>query len=74
MRYIEGSFKQPIPARTAIPDVAYYETDAFFPANGSYHCFHTCNCWAANGLEDAGVKVPWFSPLPSTVLWYLGEQ
>lgn len=71
VEYVLSSLRESAPARSPIPGAAYYDTDAFYVANGSYHCFNTCNCWAADGLEKAGVTVPWFSPLPSTVLWYL---
>lgn len=55
----------------AIPDSSYGMTDAFYIAQGRYHCFNTCNCWTGNALETAGVKVGWFTPLPRTVFLYL---
>ncbi len=54
----------------AINDVHYNHRDAFFEASGTYHCFNTCNSWAGRRLKAAGVKTPWFSPLPKTVYWY----
>ena len=53
-----------------IPDRAYSKTDAFFEARGRYHLLNTCNSWVGRGLKNAGVKVPWFSPLPRTPMLY----
>lgn len=55
-------------------DFAYHTTDAFYVGAGSYHAFNTCNCWAANAIKTAGVRVPWFSPLPKTILKYLPNK
>ena len=55
--------------RTKI-DFSYLSTDAFYEANGSYHAFNTCNCWAANALQSAGVCVPRYSPFPWSVQMY----
>jgi uncharacterized protein (TIGR02117 family) len=49
----------------------YNWSDGFFEGTGNYHAYNTCNCWVANALETAGVRVPWFSPLPRTVFSYL---
>lgn len=55
------------------PSYAYGRTDAFYEAKGSYHLFNTCNCWVAGTLKAGGVRTPWFSPLPRTVLLYLPD-
>ena len=70
---ILDSLKQPTDdsglQRTKI-DFSYLSTDAFYEANGSYHAFNTCNCWAADALQSAGVCVPRYSPFPWSVQMY----
>ncbi|QDT12982.1 TIGR02117 family protein [Planctomycetes bacterium K23_9] len=51
----------------------YGQLDAFFDARGTYHCLNTCNSWVGRKLQAAGVKTPWFSPLPKTVNWYFPQ-
>lgn len=69
--FIRDSFSKTDSKITAIDGESYGNTDAFFEGAGSYHAFNTCNCWAANALQSAGVTVPWFAPMPRTILWYL---
>ncbi len=57
-----------------IPHVAYGPNDAFFEAEGSYHCFNTCNCWTGRALQAGGIRTGWYTPLPGTVLLYLPER
>lgn len=72
--YIENSFKlDEKDGFVPITDAAYGRNDAFYEAHGSYHLFHTCNCWAGEGLQAAGVRTGWFTPLPKTMFWYLPE-
>ena len=52
---------------------SYGETDAFYRGKGYYHCFRTCNCWVGEGLQQAGIKTGWFTPLPKTVFFYFPE-
>lgn len=54
-----------------IADACYGNRDAFYQSRGVYHCFNTCNCWVGNGLQTAGVRTGWFTPMPRTVYWYL---
>ncbi len=54
-----------------IDGFAYWQTDAFFAALGTYHLLNTCNSWVGRGLDTADVRVPWLSPLPKTPLLYL---
>jgi len=56
-----------------IHGVGYGPTDAFFNANGNYHLFNTCNSWVGRGLKIAGVRAPWFTPLPKTPMLYLED-
>ena len=46
----------------------------FYKANGAYHALNTCNCWVGNGLEYAGVRTAWFTPMPKTVFMYLPDS
>ena len=52
---------------------SYGNFDAFYEANGSYHAFRTCNCWVGEALQEAGVRVGWFTPLPKSVFVYLPD-
>ena len=71
-KFIQTSFLRDAEGRPSlIEGVSYYDTDAFFEAHGTYHCFNTCNCWVGGALKAAGVRVPWFSPMPKTVFMYL---
>ena len=54
-----------------IPGEAYSTNDAFFRAKGKYHFFNTCNSWVGRCLKVAGVRTPWFAPLPKTPMLYL---
>ena len=56
-----------------IPHAAYSENDAFFEAEGRYHCFNTCNCWTGRALQAAGLRTGWFTPLPGTLCLYLPD-
>lgn len=61
-----GDFQQ-------IQGKCYGAFDAFYCGAGSYHCFRTCNCWVGEGLQRAGVKTGWFTPLPKTVFCYFPD-
>ena len=66
VRNADGTLRQ-------ISGFAYSTNDAFFDAIGQYHLFNTCNSWVGRGLKSAGVRVPWFSPMPGTPTLYLGN-
>ena len=72
-QYMDESVQHGADGRGQKIDFSYHRFDAFYRANGTYHALNTCNCWAANALEAAGIRVPAFSPLPGTVLWYLPD-
>lgn len=63
-----------LPPKILIAGKSYGMMDAFFQANGGYHCFNTCNCWVGGAMKTAGIKVPFFSPLPKSVYLYLPEK
>jgi uncharacterized protein (TIGR02117 family) len=48
----------------------YTEYDYFYPAKGHYSALQTCNTWAADGLQRAGLKVPRWAPFPWLVRAY----
>jgi uncharacterized protein (TIGR02117 family) len=54
-----------------IPHSAYGPADAFFEAEGNYHCFNTCNCWTGRALRAAGIRAGWYTPLPGAANLYL---
>jgi uncharacterized protein (TIGR02117 family) len=49
------------------PDGAFAD-NAFFEARGSYHLFRTCNEWTRQGLEQAGIRAPIWSPFDEPIL------
>lgn len=53
-----------------IPGYSYGSNDAFFEAKGRYHLLNTCNSWVGRALKQAGVRVPWLSPMPRTPALY----
>lgn len=74
VEFVLGSFKRQDGHVSRIESYAYGRNDAFYEAVGSYHALNTCNCWVGNGLKRAGIKVPWFSPLPGAVSLYLADE
>ncbi len=72
VRFIRASFVRDAGGdKIPIPGAAYGGHDAFFESHGNYHMFNTCNCWVARGMCRAGIRAPWFAPLPKTVWLYL---
>lgn len=71
VKYIQSSFDRSEDRYQACPGYHYYKTDAFFEAQGRYHMLNTCNSWVGGGLQAAGVRAPWMSPLPGTPTLYL---
>jgi len=58
----------------AIAGEHYDYRDAFFEAHGTYHAFNTCNSWVGQGLQEAGVRVGWLTPLPKSVFAWLPDE
>ncbi len=72
VEFINNSFRhQADGSTTLIPHAAYGPNDAFFEAQGRYHCFNTCNCWTGRAMQATGIRTGWYTPLPGTVLLYL---
>ncbi len=75
VNHIESSFERDSNGqRIQIAGEAYFQTDGFYRAKGRYHFLNTCNSWAGRALKAAGVKVPWFSPMPKTPMLYLDSE
>lgn len=52
---------------TALPTHPFGPTDAFFPAHGRFHLFHTCNAWLGETLRAAGLDFGIWTPTPQSV-------
>ena len=74
IEFISSSFqKDSAGLLQPISDKCYGSADAFYKGAGTYHAFRTCNCWVGDGLETAGIKTGWFTPLPKSVFHYFPE-
>ena len=72
VQFIDDSFvRDSTGAPIQVAGYAYSTNDAFFEAQGRYHLLNTCNSWAGRALNSAGVRVPWFSPMPKTPMLYV---
>ncbi|GGP26622.1 TIGR02117 family protein [Silvimonas amylolytica] len=54
-----------------LPGKGYGGADAFYEATGHYSVIQTCNEWVRQGLDAAGVRVPWWSPFDKALFWQL---
>ncbi len=74
VEYINASFRRSRSGgKMPIEAAAYGTNDAFFDATGTYHCLNTCNSWVGDGMQTAGIRTGWFTPLPKAVFLYLPE-
>ena len=69
IKYINDSFKKDANGHNInIKTHANYSNkDAFYEANGSYSCLHTCNTWANNGLKNCGQKACLWTPFDTGI-------
>lgn len=67
--HIRDSFAHDEPRILA--GLGYTADDNFYPARGSYHVFHTCNCWVNKGLKRSGIYAPLWSPLERGIFYQL---
>ena len=74
IQFIDDSFDRNEQNEVVTIPGAYGNNDAFFEANGHYHALNTCNSWAGDALQSAGVRVPWLTPLPKSVYLYLPDE
>ncbi|MCP3970561.1 MAG: TIGR02117 family protein [Rhodobacteraceae bacterium] len=59
----------------ALPHDGFTRTDAFFPAQGRFNIFRTCNVWIGEVLRAAGVRFGGWTPTPYAIrlsLWWHG--
>lgn len=52
----------------ALPDAGYGGNDAFYPAEGRYHLFYTCNTWTNQRLKKSGLKAVVWTPFAYSVM------
>ncbi|MGH8564960.1 MAG: DUF2459 domain-containing protein [Gammaproteobacteria bacterium] len=64
--YIDGSFARRGPGAVAPLGPGLYGDSRFYPAQGQFHLFNTCNTWAAGALQAAGY--PMSSPIIADAL------
>ncbi len=57
LAYLHGSFARA--GRERVPSTApgLYSFSLFYPAEGKFHLFNTCNTWTAKGLELTGLPI-----------------
>lgn len=59
---LTGALLRAITDPTPIPGAGFTATDAFFPAEGRFHLFRTCNVWLGERLRQAGVPMGIWTP------------
>ncbi len=69
--FVTASFRKNGPQLAKLDQPGYGTNDFFYEGVGRYHLFNTCNAWTGDALRDAGVKVSWWTPLESSVFFYL---
>ena len=72
--YISDSFDQDASGKfIRIDHPGYSDTDCFYEAKGTYSFLNTCNEWTGNALENADVKVGFWTPLDAGVFEQMNE-
>lgn len=49
-------------SETRLNHPGFTGTDAFFPARGQFHLFHTCNVWLGEALRASGIPFGLWTP------------
>lgn len=57
LAYLDGSFAREGRERTRSTAPGLYSFSLFYPAQGKFHLFNTCNTWVARGLNLAGLPI-----------------
>ena len=52
-----------------VSDLHYYQDDAFYLAETSFHLFKTCNTWANSVLKASGLKACLWTPFPQGIFF-----
>ncbi len=64
--------------KTPLDHPGFTELDAFFPANGRFHLFRTCNAWLGQTFRDSGIPFGLWTPANWSVNlaldWHLSGQ
>ena len=55
--YIDGSFAREGRGAAAALGRGLYGDSRFYPAQGAFHLFNTCNTWTAHALQAAGYPI-----------------
>ena len=58
------------PDGSAIPIPGYGPADLFYEAHGRYDAITTCNSWTGDVLRESGIRIGWWTPLSTTVMWW----
>ncbi|NBZ86639.1 TIGR02117 family protein [Stagnihabitans tardus] len=65
-------------AAEPLPGAGFHGGDLFFPAEGRFSLWRTCNAWVGEELRRAGVDFGAWTPLPQSVAlsawWFHGRQ
>ena len=52
-----------------VSDLNYYQNDAFYLAETSFHLFKTCNTWTNSALKASGLKACLWTPFPQGIFY-----
>ncbi|WP_282019046.1 TIGR02117 family protein [Salegentibacter mishustinae] len=52
-----------------VSDLHYYQDDAFYLAETSFHLFKTCNTWTNSALKASGLKACLWTPFPQGIFF-----
>jgi uncharacterized protein (TIGR02117 family) len=66
--YVDRSFARHGAAKAPPIGPGHYGGSRFYPANGKFHIFHTCNGWLAGALAAAGYPMGWLEPVTADQL------
>lgn len=72
--FMLASFHRDAASRAVRIDApGYFDSDAFYEAEGRYSALRTCNTWTGNALATGGVRVGRWTPTTWGVMWQLPE-
>ncbi|MEN9227583.1 MAG: DUF2459 domain-containing protein [Gloeomargarita sp. GMQP_bins_120] len=69
-QYIQDSFRRDDQGRLQPLGRGHQPVGQFFAARATYSLLFTCNHWTAEGLDRAGVPVPWLPLVTVSLLWH----
>ncbi|MGB0798017.1 MAG: DUF2459 domain-containing protein [Planktomarina sp.] len=68
---LTGNILNSFASRQAMGTPGFTATDAFYPAQGRFHIFRTCNVWVGEQLRAAHLRFGAWTPTPFSVRWAL---